>query len=191
MVEIRYWCVLSPLIGIIAMITSLFLPWMVVTIDYLPDFYLQDGFLLFGDGILVSLQPFVVLYPEMLIVRMLLMMLLIIFGIALLGYTLLLSISTIWVIRSNKGLKRAKVMWLVIGILLLSNQIFQITYYNIIFTSPFIISQNIFSNQLTVRFSVDIGMILLIFGGVILILGYILAKRASRNLFSDKSVNVG
>jgi len=191
LVEIRYWCVLSPLIGIIAMITSLFLPWMVVTIDYLPDFYLQDGFLLFGDGILVSLQPFVVLYPEMLIVRMLLMMLLIIFGIALLGYTLLLSISTIWVIRSNKGLKRAKVMWLVIGILLLSNQIFQITYYNIIFTSPFIISQNIFSNQLTVRFSVDIGMILLIFGGVILILGYILAKRASRNLFSDKSVNVG
>lgn len=191
MVEIRYWCVLSPLIGIIAMITSLFLPWMVVTIDYLPDFYLQDGFLLFGDGILVSLQPFVVLYPEMLIVRMLLMMLLIIFGIALLGYTLLLSISTIWVIRSNKGLKRAKVMWLVIGILLLSNQIFQITYYNIIFTSPFIISQNIFSNQLTVRFTVDIGMILLIFGGAILILGYILAKRASRNLFSDKSVNVG
>lgn len=191
MVEIRYWCVLSPLIGIIAMITSLFLPWMVVTIDYLPDFYLQDGFLLFGDGILVSLQPFVVLYPEMLIVRMLLMMLLIIFGIALLGYTLLLSISTIWVIRSNKGLKRAKVMWLVIGILLLSNQIFQITYYNIIFTSPFIIPQEIFSNQLTVRFTVDIGMILLIFGGAILILGYILAKRASRNLFSDKSVNVG
>ena len=191
MVEIRYWCILSPLIGIIAMITSLFLPWMVVTIDYLPDFYLQDGFLLFGDGILVSLQPFVVLYPEMLIVRMLLMMLLIIFGIALLGYTLLLSISTIWVIRSNKGLKRAKVMWLVIGILLLSNQIFQITYYNIIFTSPFIISQNIFSNQLTVRFTVDIGMILLIFGGAILILGYVLAKRASRNLFSDKSVNVG
>ena len=191
MVEIRYWCVLSPLIGIIAMIMSLFLPWMVVTIDYLPDFYLQDGFLLFGDGILVSLQPFVVLYPEMLIVRMLLMMLLIIFGIALLGYTLLLSISTIWVIRSNKGLKRAKVMWLVIGILLLSNQIFQITYYNIIFTSPFIISQNIFSNQLTVRFTVDIGMILLIFGGAILILGYILAKRASRNLFSDKSVNDG
>jgi len=173
------------------MITSLFLPWMVVTIDYLPDFYLQDGFLLFGDGILVSLQPFVVLYPEMLIVRMLLMMLLIIFGIALLGYTLLLSISTIWVIRSNKGLKRAKVMWLVIGILLLSNQIFQITYYNIIFTSPFIIPQEIFSNQLTVRFTVDIGMILLIFGGAILILGYILAKRASRNLFSDKSVNVG
>ena len=170
MVEIRYWCVLSPLFGIIAMITSLFLPWMVVTIDYLPDFYLQDGFLLFGDGILVSLQPFVVLYSEMLIVRMLLMMLLIIFGIALLGYTLLLSISTIWVIRSNKGLKRAKVMWLVIGILLLSNQIFQITYYNIIFTSPFIIPQEIFSNQLTVRFTVDIGMILLIFGGAILIL---------------------
>lgn len=191
MVEIRYWCVLFPLIGIIVMITSLFLPWMVVTIDYLPDFYLQDGFLLFGDGILVTLQPFVEFYSEMLIVRMLLMMLLIIFGIALLGYTLLLSISTIWVIRSNKGLKRAKVMWLVIGILLLSNQIFQITYYNIIFTSPFIIPQEIFSNQLTVRFTVDIGMILLIFGGAILILGYILAKRASRNLFSDKSVNVG
>ena len=191
MVEIRYWCVLFPLIGIIVMITSLFLPWMVVTIDYLPDFYLQDGFLLFGDGILVTLQPFVEFYSEMLIVRMLLMMLLIIFGIALLGYTLLLSISTIWVIRSNKGLKRAKMMWLVIGILLLSNQIFQITYYNIIFTSPFIIPQEIFSNQLTVRFTVDIGMILLIFGGAILILGYILAKRASRNLFSDKSVNVG
>jgi len=191
LVEIRYWCVLFPLIGIIVMITSLFLPWMVVTIDYLPDFYLQDGFLLFGDGILVTLQPFVEFYSEMLIVRMLLMMLLIIFGIALLGYTLLLSISTIWVIRSNKGLKRAKVMWLVIGILLLSNQIFQITYYNIIFTSPFIIPQEIFSNQLTVRFTVDIGMILLIFGGAILILGYILAKRASRNLFSDKSVNVG
>jgi len=173
------------------MITSLFLPWMVVTIDYIPDFYLQDGFLLFGDGILVTLQPFVEFYSEMLIVRMLLMMLLIIFGIALLGYTLLLSISTIWVIRSNKGLKRAKVMWLVIGILLLSNQIFQITYYNIIFTSPFIIPQEIFSNQLTVRFTVDIGMILLIFGGAILILGYTLAKRASRNLFSDKSVNVG
>ena len=160
---------------------------MLATIDYLPDFYLQDGLVLFGDGILVSLEPIVVLYPEMQIVNQLLMIFLIIFGAALIGYSLLLSISAIWVMRSNKGLKKAKVIWLVIGILLLSNQIFQLAYYNIIFSSPIINRLGHFSHQLTVSFTIDIGMILLIFGSVVLILGYILAKRASRNLFSDKS----
>ncbi|MFW9784373.1 MAG: hypothetical protein ACFFFB_18990, partial [Candidatus Heimdallarchaeota archaeon] len=184
-VEVRYWWPLFPLIGIILMITSLFLPWMLVTIDYLPNFYLQDGFLLFG-GILVSLEPFSVLYPEMLIVLNLLRMLLIIFGAALMGYTLLLLISTIWVIKSNKGIKKAKIMWLVIGLLLLSNQIIQLAIYNI----NFLYISRHFPNPLTVRFTVDIGMIFLIFGSVILILGYILAKRIGQNRLSEKPINV-
>jgi len=53
---------------------------MLATIDYFPDFYLQGGLVLFGDGILVSLEPIVVLYPEMQIVNQLLMIFLIIFG---------------------------------------------------------------------------------------------------------------
>ncbi|MFW9829887.1 MAG: hypothetical protein ACFFEY_20125 [Candidatus Thorarchaeota archaeon] len=43
---------------------------------------------------------------------------------------------------------------------------------------------------MTVRFTIDTGMIFLIFGSVILILGYILAKRMGQNHLSEKPSNV-
>lgn len=185
LVEKRIRWIIFPFAVICIIIASLFLPWMGVTIDYLPDFYIRDNLLLFGGGAVESLGSYVSTFSEMRFVRILLQSFVVIFGIAISGYALLLTVSLIWVIKSDKGLKRAKVLWLVIGILLFSNQIFQLIYQNIIFTLPTFLPEALFSNPLTIRFTMGIGMVLLSIGSAILVAGYLFAKRWSRNLISN------
>ena len=178
MADGRYWGFIFPLIAMITLIMFLFFPTMGVKIDYLPAFYVEDDLLPFGGGIVDSLRPHVGSYPEIKIIRMPLLVVAIMNGIGVIVYSLLMIISTIWVTTSKNGLKKAKTMWLVIIILLISNQVISLLTINMIFNSPYVLQEELFEYELTASFSIVFGMILLIVAGSVMILGYIIAKIA-------------
>lgn len=178
MTDGRYFGFIFPLIAAVILIMFLFVPTMGVKIDYLPAFYVEDELLPFGGGIVDSLGPYVGSYPEIKIIRMPLLVVAIMNGIGVIVYSLLMIISMIWVTTSSNGLKKAKIMWLVVGILLILNQVISLLTINVIFNNPQVLREELFEYELTASFTMGFGMILLFVAGAVMILGYIIAKIA-------------
>lgn len=174
----RYWSFIFPLIAVITLIMFLFVPTMGVKIDYLPAFYIEDDLLPFGGGVVDALEPHVESHSEIRIIRMPLLVISIMNGIGVIVFSVLMIISTIWVTTSSNGLKKAKIMWLVVGILLISNQVISLLTINMTFNNPQVLQEELFEYDLTASFTIGFGMILLFVAGSVMILGYIIAKVA-------------
>ncbi|MFX1321786.1 MAG: hypothetical protein ACFFAQ_09080 [Promethearchaeota archaeon] len=162
MVEVRYWGSLFPLITIVLLIISLFFPVMSVSIDYSPVFNIEDKLYITGGGIIDAIEPYIDSYPEIRDVREALMDIIIIRIILIISTSILSIISAILLTTRSKGVKIAKIMWIVTGISLLTSQIFLLPYSEI-----FIYLRTYQDVSLTMGF----GMIFLMIGGAVLLLG--------------------
>ncbi|MFX1316829.1 MAG: hypothetical protein ACFE9T_13290 [Promethearchaeota archaeon] len=175
MVEVKYWGFIFPLITIICLILSLFFPMMNVSIDYSPAFNIQDKLYLTGGGIIDALDSYIDTYDEIRIIRIYLMGMIIGFIISIVTTSILSIISAIFVISRINRLKIAKIMWLIMGVSLLTSQLFLLFYFNFLIRTR-LSHEDIFIYPLDVRFTMGFAMIFLMIGGAVLLLGFILTS---------------
>lgn len=177
MVEVRYWGFLFPLITLIFLILALFFPILNISIDYSPVFKIQDKLYLTGGGIINALEPYIDSYPEIRTIRVPLIGIVIGMIISIVSTSIISIVSAILVTTRSSRLKIAKIMWLVMGILLLTSQMFLLFYYSFLIRR-ILLSEEIFTYPLDVRLTMGFGMIFLMIGGAVLLLGSILTRVA-------------
>ncbi|MFX1409449.1 MAG: hypothetical protein ACFFA6_03795 [Promethearchaeota archaeon] len=175
MVDVRYWGFLFPLITLICLIISLFFPMMNVSIDYSPAFNIQDKLYLTGGGIIDALDSYIDSYSEIRIIRIYLISIVMSIIISIVFASLISIISATLVMSRINRLKIAKIMWVVMGISLLTSQMFLLFYFNFLIGTR-VTHEPIFIYPLDVRFTMGFGMIFLMIGGAVLLLGYILVS---------------
>jgi len=174
MVEVRYWGSLFPLLTIVLLIISLFFPVMNASIDYSPVFNIEDKLYITGGGIIDAIEPYIDSYPEIRAVREALMIIIITRIILIISTSILSIISAILLTTRSKGVKIAKIMWIVTGISLLTSQIFLLPYSNFLLSSLNFIYNVTFTYELDARLTMGFGMIFLMIGGAVLLLGAVL-----------------
>ncbi|MFX1307819.1 MAG: hypothetical protein ACFFBF_05065 [Promethearchaeota archaeon] len=170
------WIGFFPIICVVLLIVSLFLPVMGLSIfsSGVIDPAITGDLMPLGGGILDELDPYISLVPEAGDFQTAFFWVGIIFAVFFGLDALLLFINGIRVMTGNKELEKARKRWLSGGLSRIISQIIVIVL--ILFIIPDIIADNYPGVELT--FTIGLGMIMVMVVGGVLIFAWILAKIA-------------
>ncbi|MFX1366046.1 MAG: hypothetical protein ACFFCE_17075 [Promethearchaeota archaeon] len=170
------WIGIFPIICVVLLIVSLFLPVMGLSIfsSGIIDPAITGNIMPFGGGILDELEPYVATVPEAGDLQNGFFWVGIIFAIFFGLDALFLFIGGIRVMTGSKELEKARKKWLIGGLSRIISQAIVIVV--MLFFIPDIIADNYPGVELT--FAIGLGMIMIMVVGGILIFAWILAKIA-------------
>lgn len=167
------WIGIFPIICVIIIVISLFLPIMHLVIDIPAVPLTVEGDIMpLGGGLIDELQPYIALSPEASNLQNTFMWVGIAFAVFYGLDALLLLINGIKVITGRKELKKARKKWLTGG---LGKIISQIVIIIVMIT---VVPSMLVDNGVILSFTIALGMILTMVTGGILIFAYICAKIA-------------
>ena len=168
------WIGIFPIICVVLLIVSLFLPVMGLTIfsSGVIDPAVTGDIMPLGGGILDELEPYVATVPEASELQTSFFWVGIIFAIFFGLDALFLFIGGIRVMTGNKELDKARKRWLTGGLSRIISQAIVIAL--ILFFIPDFVADNYPGVELT--FTIGLGMIMVMAVGGILVFAWILAK---------------
>ena len=171
MTEAKDWVFIFPIMVVVLMIVSLFLPIMHISFDIpLIPLFVEGDLIPIGGGLMDALAPYIPLAPEIAGLQTIFFWVGIAFAVFFGLDALLTLINAIRVKTGSKDLKKARKKWLIAGILKI---VIQIVIIIVLATTVTIALADL---GVIFGFTIGWGMILTIVGGAILILAYILAK---------------
>ncbi len=170
------WIGIFPIICVVLLIVSLFLPIMGLSIFSfgLIDPAITGDIMPFGGGILDELEPYVATVPKAGDIQNAFFWVGIIFAVFFALDALFLFIGGIRVMTGSKELEKARKKWLTGGLSRIISQVILIVV--LLFFVPDLISD--YAPGLEITFSIGLGMIMIIIVGGILVFAWILAKIA-------------
>ena len=170
------WIGFFPIICVVLLIVSLFLPVMSLSIfsSGVIDPAITGDVMPLGGGILDELDPYIATVPEAGDLQTAFFWVGIVFAIFFGLDALLLFISGIRVMTGNKELSKARKRWLMGGLSRIISQAIIIAL--LLFVIPDLIADNYPGVELT--FTIGLGMIMIMVVGGVLVFAWILAKIA-------------
>ncbi|MFX1311642.1 MAG: hypothetical protein ACFFHD_03380 [Promethearchaeota archaeon] len=170
------WIGIFPIICVVLLIVSLFLPVMGLSIfsSGVIDPAITGDIMPLGGGIMDEIDPYVTTVPELEDFKTAFFWVGIIFAIFFGLDAFLLFISGLRVMTGNKEIEKARKRWLIGGLSRLISQAIIIAL--LLFLIPDLIADNYPAIELT--FTIGLGMIMIMIVGGILIFAWILAKIA-------------
>ncbi|MFX1573772.1 MAG: hypothetical protein ACFFB0_13565 [Promethearchaeota archaeon] len=170
------WIGIFPVICVVLLIVSLFLPIMGLSIfsSGVIDPAITGNIMPFGGGLLNELDPYVATVPEAGELQTAFFWVGIVFAVFFGLDALFLFINGIRVMTGSKELKKARKRWLMGGLSRIISQVILIAL--LLFLIPDLIADNYPGVELT--FTIGLGMIMVMVVGGVLIFAWILAKIA-------------
>ncbi|MFW9987545.1 MAG: hypothetical protein ACFFC3_02730 [Candidatus Odinarchaeota archaeon] len=170
------WIGIFPIICVVLLIVSLFLPVMGISIfsSGIIDPAITGNIMPFGGGILDELEPYTATVPEAGDLQNAFFWVGIIFAILFALDALFLFIGGIRVMTGSKELEKARKKWLTGGLSRIISQVVLIIV--LLFFVPDLIAD--YAAGVEITFSIGLGMIMMIVVGGILVFAWILAKIA-------------